>query len=100
MDVRQGVLLLVFVVALFAYHNSLGCELVFDDHLAIETNEDVTDHIKPIFAPDGLFFHDFWGKPLRDEASHKVSCRLYRFTSSLTDPLPYFPFAWSTICMN
>lgn len=84
MDVRQvGVLLIVFVVALVSYQNSLGCGLVFDDHLALETNEDVTDHNRPIFDTNGLFFHDFWGKDLRDEASHKV--RYVR------------PFLWSVL---
>lgn len=62
------------VFGFMCYLNSVSCSLAFDDHLAIETNPDVTDHSTHIFAPPphGLFFHDFWGKNLHHEASHKV----------------------------
>lgn len=72
-DTRRSVVLsVVFVVAFVCYLNSLECGLVFDDHLAIETNDDVTNHNKVVLDSEGLLFHDFWGKDLRHEASHKV----------------------------
>lgn len=91
MELKQwGVLLFVAAVALLCYHNSVHCELVFDDHLAIETNPDVSTHDKSMFSRDGLFCHDFWGKDLRHEASHKVCTGNEEINkSSHTDPSLY-----------
>ena len=49
------------------YLSSLSCEFVFDDHLAIDNNADVA----PGASFADLFAHDFWGKALVKEDSHK-----------------------------
>uniref|UniRef100_A0A6B2KZ34 dolichyl-phosphate-mannose--protein mannosyltransferase n=1 Tax=Arcella intermedia TaxID=1963864 RepID=A0A6B2KZ34_9EUKA len=49
----------------------MECDFVFDDHLAVRNNDDVSHHNKSILDNDGLIYHDFWGKNLKDEASHK-----------------------------
>ena len=54
-------------VAVACYISSLDCEFVFDDHLAIVNNPDVGPHAPLI----GMLSHDFWGKPLEKEDSHK-----------------------------
>ena len=54
-------------VAAGVYLSSLDCDFVFDDALAIVNNPDVAPH-----APlAGLLAHDFWGKALDKEDSHK-----------------------------
>jgi hypothetical protein len=57
-------------VAVLTYSNSLDCGFVFDDHLAIETNDDVTT---PPSEYDWrlLWRRDFWGKDLTKFDSHK-----------------------------
>jgi tetratricopeptide (TPR) repeat protein len=55
------------LVALAAYASSLACGFVFDDRLAILDNADLQLHT-PVSE---LFVHDFWGKPLVKEDSHK-----------------------------
>jgi hypothetical protein len=51
--------LFVGVFACLVYYNAKDCDFVFDDHLAIRTNNDVSGP-ESIFSHNGLFFHDFW----------------------------------------
>ena len=53
--------------AALAYISSIECDFVFDDHLAIVNNPDVSPE-----APfSNLLANDFWGKALEKEDSHK-----------------------------
>eukprot|EP00118_Oscarella_pearsei_P008648 m.45784 g.45784 ORF g.45784 m.45784 type:complete len:778 (+) comp33634_c0_seq6:121-2454(+) len=67
---------LIFLLSCLFYLNTIGGELVFDDHEAIVTNEDVRPS-KPI---QYIFQHDFWGVPLLSNDSHKS----YRPLTTLT----------------
>ena len=55
-------------VGMACYLNSAACSFVFDDQFAIVTNKDV---LEPPPSPLALWTHDFWGKPLYQEDSHK-----------------------------
>jgi Flp pilus assembly protein TadD len=59
---------LIGILGVAQYWNSLSNDLVFDDHLAIRGNDDV-DHTKTAWT--SLLTHDFWGKDLRQIDSHK-----------------------------
>ena len=54
-------------VAAAVYASSIWCGFVFDDRLAIVDNPDVQSDASLV----GLLFHDFWGKALVKEDSHK-----------------------------
>ena len=54
-------------LAALTYSNALECGFVFDDHLAIEGNQDVVGST----ALSGLLGNDFWGKPLVAVDSNK-----------------------------
>lgn len=54
-------------LAALTYSNALECGFVFDDHLAIEGNQDVVGST----ALSGLLENDFWGKPLVAVDSNK-----------------------------
>ena len=58
---------LVHALAALTYSNALECGFVFDDHLAIEGNQDVVGST----ALSGLLGNDFWGKPLVAVDSNK-----------------------------
>lgn len=64
-----GLCLVVGIVAVLCYFNSLHGAMVFDDHGIITDNRDVTDNAN---VPLGdLLVHDYWGKSLWDRKSHK-----------------------------
>ncbi|VDM19079.1 unnamed protein product [Hydatigera taeniaeformis] len=63
---RHHVLLVILTI--LVYSNSLSCGFVFDDASAIVDNQDLRSHIQPWWA---LFFNDFWGTPMAHESSHK-----------------------------
>jgi protein O-mannosyl-transferase len=57
---------IVIGVTLGVYLNSLECDFVFDDHLAIRNNRDIqTASLTQLWA------NDFWGRPLTNHNSHK-----------------------------
>eukprot|EP00662_Eupelagonemidae_sp_cell21_P018171 gene18171-51993_t len=57
----------VFLASVALRANCVGGELVFDDHVAVTLNRDVTGA-----APlAGLLQNDFWGTPAHSNASHK-----------------------------
>ena len=56
-----------FCVGVATYLNASPCAYVFDDTFAIVTNPDV----QPDAPLSPLWRHDFWGKPLTAEDSHK-----------------------------
>ena len=61
-------LLLVCAASFLVYYNSLDGGLVFDDHRAILTNDDLDPAKTSIVA---LFHHDFWGGEMSRRESHK-----------------------------
>lgn len=73
--------LLLAVLVIACYKNSLKCGLVFDDLAAIRDNRDVRPHT-PLF---NMFRNDFWGTSLSKEQSHKS----YRPLTVLTFRLNY-----------
>eukprot|EP00754_Rhynchopus_humris_P044713 Rhum_TRINITY_DN4339_c0_g1::Rhum_TRINITY_DN4339_c0_g1_i1::g.13777::m.13777 len=65
---RLVVPLVCAAVSVWAYRAAFGCELVFDDELAITRNAD-TD---PAQTPwSNLLHHDFWGHPLDRPGSNR-----------------------------
>ncbi|KAL5010414.1 hypothetical protein ScPMuIL_012719 [Solemya velum] len=78
------------VVASLCYLNSISGDFVHDDIFAITSNSDVTGK-NPLFD---VFKHDFWGRPMSAEASHKSYRPLCILTFRLnyaisTDPLGF-----------
>ncbi|XP_049951100.1 protein O-mannosyl-transferase TMTC4-like [Schistocerca serialis cubense] len=71
---------IVGLVAILCYKNSVDGEFVFDDTEAIVNNED----LRPETPVWNLFFNDFWGTRLTDKTSHKS----YR-------PLTVLSFRWN-----
>ena len=71
----------VTVLCVVCYWNSLECELVHDDIFAIVENED----LRPGTPISEIFKNDFWGKPMKDNTSHKS----YRPLCVLTFRLNY-----------
>ncbi|XP_022243209.1 transmembrane and TPR repeat-containing protein 1-like [Limulus polyphemus] len=71
---------MVGMVAMLCYLNSLNGDLIHDDIVAITTNPDVLGHT----SLRELFLNDFWGKPMADPLSHKS----YR-------PLTVLTFRWN-----
>ncbi|XP_076355794.1 protein O-mannosyl-transferase TMTC1-like isoform X1 [Tachypleus tridentatus] len=71
---------MVVMVAVTCYLNSLSGDFVHDDIVAITTNPDVLGHT----SLAQLFFNDFWGKSMADPLSHKS----YR-------PLTVLTFRWN-----
>lgn len=61
------VCILLFVMCICIFYNSLDNEFVFDDHLAIVNNAD-TDPATPFLD---LWKHDIWGKDLTAHDSHR-----------------------------
>ena len=60
MAVNTNHCLLLAVVCIVCYYNSLQCGFVFDDISAIKDNRDLRPHT-PI---KNIFFNDFWGTPM------------------------------------
>ena len=58
--------LLLVLLTLLVYSNSLGGDFVHDDVAAIVNNRDVTGG-----SWSGLWTNDFWGLNIRDMRSHK-----------------------------
>lgn len=79
MEKFHPLLLAVLVIACF--NNTLKCGLVFDDLAAIRDNRDVRPHT-PLF---NMFLNDFWGTSLSKEQSHKS----YRPLTVLTFRMNY-----------
>lgn len=71
---------IVGLVAILCYKNSVDGDFVFDDTEAIVNNED----LRPETPVWNLFFNDFWGTRLTDKTSHKS----YR-------PLTVLSFRWN-----
>ena len=63
----QLILATILVCAIFSNAPSLGGDFVFDDSEAILGNSDVTGN-KSLLE---LFHHDFWGKDIQSNRSHK-----------------------------
>ncbi|KAK0135687.1 Transmembrane and TPR repeat-containing protein 3 [Merluccius polli] len=76
---KEVVLLSVLVVG--CYWNTLSCGFVFDDVSAILDNKD----LRPATPLHNLFLNDFWGTPMAEERSHKS----YRPLTVLTFRLNY-----------
>lgn len=55
--------LVILIISLLCYSNSLNCGFVFDDISAIKENRDLRPHV-PL---KNIFLNDFWGTPI-----HKV----------------------------
>ena len=64
---RGGPIAFAAAVATAVYLSSLPCDFVFDDTLAIVNNADV----KPDASLVEMWRHDFWGKSLEKDDSHK-----------------------------
>jgi hypothetical protein len=64
--------LIIFVVSMLCFVNSLNGEFVHDDIVAITNNPDVIGKTK-LYQ---LFLHDFWGKPMVDPGI-KLSLIIY-----------------------
>lgn len=65
---RVAIALFVGLVASLVYYNAKDCDFVFDDHLAIRNNEDVSNKVS-IFSKEGIFFHDFWVCSIRSDVN-------------------------------
>lgn len=74
--------LIIGTLSVICYWNSLDCDLVHDDIFAIKENMD----LRPKTRIGQLFQNDFWGKPMRDNTSHKS----YRPLTVLTFKLNFF----------
>lgn len=61
-------ILLISVISLLVYWNSIWGGFVFDDHRAILTNDDLDARKTSLFE---LFTHDFWGGSMSRRESHK-----------------------------
>lgn len=59
--------LLILVLSLVCYWNSLECDLVHDDIFAIKDNQDLRSETPWL----SLLKNDFWGKLMSDNTSHK-----------------------------
>ncbi|RYH20079.1 hypothetical protein EON65_24680 [archaeon] len=59
------VLLIIIIVDIFIYKETLTFEFTFDDHLAIENNADVASFDLR------YWLHDIWGKDLLEHDSHQ-----------------------------
>ncbi len=70
-------ILLVFVVSVYVYYNSLDGGFVFDDHRGILTNDDLDSSKTSLWD---LFGHDFWGGSMSRVESHKSYRPLTVFT--------------------
>lgn len=55
---------IILLVSLLCYYNSLYCGFVFDDISAIKENRD----LRPYSPLKNIIFNDFWGTPI-----HKVN---------------------------
>ena len=62
-----GSYFIIAFVAIGCYFNSLDGDFVHDDIFAIKSNADVTG-TNSLYS---IFSHDFWGKSMADETSHK-----------------------------
>lgn len=58
---------LIAAAALYCFINGLNGEMLHDDIYAIQNNKDIL----PCSPLMDVFFHDFWGNPLKDPKSHK-----------------------------
>ena len=74
--------LMIGILCVICYWNSLDCDLVHDDIFAIKENMD----LRPETGIGQLFQNDFWGKSMKDNTSHKS----YRPLTVLTFKLNYF----------
>eukprot|EP00755_Sulcionema_specki_P037206 Sspe_Gene.22817::Locus_8759_Transcript_1_2_Confidence_0.667_Length_2101::g.22817::m.22817 len=72
--------LVVAVVAVLPFSNSLFGDLVLDDHRAIRDNKD----LRPDAPWSALLDNDFWGTPIASNASHKSWRPLTVLTFRLT----------------
>ncbi|XP_071831925.1 protein O-mannosyl-transferase TMTC3-like isoform X2 [Apostichopus japonicus] len=72
--------IILFVVCINCFFNSLQCGFVFDDNKAVISNLD----LRPSTPIWDLFKNDFWGTPLTSDRSHKS----YR-------PLTVLTFRWN-----
>ncbi|CAB0009508.1 unnamed protein product [Nesidiocoris tenuis] len=86
--------LVIIIISLLCYSNSLNCGFVFDDISAIKENRDLRPHV-PL---KNIFFNDFWGTPIHKEQSHKS----YRPLCVLTFRLNYYfqqlePFGYHAV---
>lgn len=52
--------IVIALVCIICYYNSLNCGFVFDDISAIKENRD----LKPTSSIKSLFLNDFWGTPM------------------------------------
>lgn len=59
---------LIFIIAIICYINSIDGDFVFDDNEAIVNNADI-DTFKTSWLK--VFEHDFWGKSISSKTSHK-----------------------------
>ena len=89
----QVAALAVTATSFLVYYNSLWGGLVFDDHRAILTNDDL-DPSKTDFW--GVFLHDFWGGHMSRSESHKsyrpltvLTYRYLNFWPSGLEPFSY-----------
>ena len=64
---RGASYVLIGVVSVLCYFNSLKGDFVHDDLVAIVRNKDIRDG----FFFGSLWAHDFWGKDITDRSSHK-----------------------------
>ena len=91
MSVVHSPVLILSVVTVLCYLNSLICGFVFDDTSAIRDNRDIL----PGTPLTNLFFNDFWGIPMEKEQSHKSYRPLCVLTFKINyllhglDPLGY-----------
>eukprot|EP01039_Chlorochromonas_danica_P002189 gene2189-2389_t len=79
---ERSFLLVLAIVIVLLYANSLDGNFVWDDRAAIVRNEDIRSH-SSIFS---LFLHDFWGQDIRLRLSHKS----YRPLTVLTFKMDHF----------
>lgn len=81
--------LIIAVVSLICYWNSLECDLVHDDIFAIKENQD----LHPSTPWSHLFKNDFWGKSMTDNTSHKsyrpLTIATFRLNYSLHGVSPF-----------
>lgn len=68
MQARAVSVVVISVVCVLVYSNSLDCGFVFDDHRAILTNDDLDASKTSVWE---LFRNDFWGGLISRRESHK-----------------------------
>ena len=85
--------IIVVASASLVYINSLNGQLVFDDHRAIISNEDLDSNKTTL---QDLFQHDFWGGHMNRVESHKsyrpltvLTYRLFNFQIHQLEPYGY-----------